>query len=122
MKDIVIGIECGNRRSDNGWEDKYTIINGKVKKVMIPTIWEEYSPPKPILDNKEREYLAAVIKPWRDKINYIKKEEWKCKELQFIDIDLIKDEIDVMLPYFNSNTMYKGMEIGKEYSLKELGL
>lgn len=26
------------------------------------------------------------------------------------------------LPYFKENMMYKGMEVGKHYSLKELGL
>ena len=29
---------------------------------------------------------------------------------------------DINLPYFEAHTMYKNMEIDKEYTLKELGL
>lgn len=33
------------------------------------------------------------------------------------------DNCDVMnLPYFTRNTMYKGMTVGRQYKLKELGL
>ena len=72
---------------------------------------------KEILDEKEKEYLSAVIKPFRDRIEYIKKME---DIREYITIDL-KDE-RLPFPYFDKGTMYKGMELGKKYTLKELGL
>lgn len=71
-----------------------------------------------ILDEKEKEYLRAVIKPFRDGVKYIKKNTYYEKE--FIDIGVNKERIG--LPCFKKNTMYKGMEKYKEYTLEELGL
>ena len=77
----------------------------------------------PILDDVEREYLSAVIKPFRNKVKNIVKISGigKSKE-QYIRIVL--GELDFMnFPNFNKNTgMYKGMEADKLYSLEELGL
>ena len=78
---------------------------------------------EPILDDVEREYLSAVIKPFRNKVKNIVKISGigKSKE-QYIRIVL--GELDFMnFPNFNKNTgMYKGMEADKLYSLEELGL
>lgn len=73
-----------------------------------------------ILDKAEKKYLANVIRPFRDKVKYIYKgQEWgNIKE--FIHIELKKDALD--LPYFKKGTMYKGMEIHRNYTLEELGL
>ena len=73
------------------------------------------------LTDKEREYLKAVIKPWRAKVKSIaKKADPICLKL-YISIRVI-NESSVMLPLFMHDTMYKGMELGKEYSLDELGI
>lgn len=72
---------------------------------------------KEILDEKEKEYLSAVIKPFRDRVKYIKKVE---DIGEYITIGL-KDE-NLLFPYFDKGTMYKGMELDKKYTLKELGL
>lgn len=71
-----------------------------------------------ILDEKEKRYLEGVIRPFRDKVEYIEKSEGVIKE--YIWIDLEGDGLQ--LPYFEANTMYKGMELEKRYTLKELGL
>ena len=73
-----------------------------------------------ILDETERKYLADVIRPFRDKVEYIYKgQEWgNIKE--FIHIELKEDALD--LPCFKKGTMYKGMEIDRNYTLEELGL
>lgn len=80
---------------------------------------------EPILDDKEREYLSAVIKPYKNYVTGIVK---ICnsydKNRYFIRI-VSKNEgrIEyVDLPWFKGNTMYKGMINFKEYTLKELGL
>lgn len=76
---------------------------------------------KEILDDAEKEYLLNVIKPFKDKVKYIKKIMNFKGDKIYISIQ-IKNEPSVELPYFYKNTMYKGMEANKEYTLKELGL
>lgn len=74
---------------------------------------------KEILDEEEKEYLSAVIRPFRDRVNYIAKKEARK---EYIQIVLKKDNECLFLPYFEKDTMYKGMEADKKYTLKELGL
>lgn len=71
-----------------------------------------------ILDEIEKEYLRAVIRPFRNRVNYI--EKCGCHESEFIEI-VVNEEV-IELPFFKKNTMYKGMEQNKEYTLEELGL
>lgn len=71
-----------------------------------------------ILNDTEKEYLKAVIKPFRDRVEYIKK--CGCYVGEYIEIVVNDETID--FPYFEKNTMYEGMEQHKEYTLKELGL
>ena len=91
------------------------------KKNIMNWLLEEYK--EPVLDDVEKEYLSAVIKPFRNKVKNIVKISGigKSKE-QYIRIVL--GELDFMnFPNFNKNTgMYKGMEEDKLYSLEELGL
>ena len=75
----------------------------------------------PILDDVEREYLSAVIKPFRNKVKYIAKLNCFGEARQFIRI-IMCDCDCANLPFFKSGTMYKGMEADKLYSLEELGL
>ena len=77
----------------------------------------------PILDEVEKSYLSAIIKPFREKVNYISKIEKGCStEEQFIKIVVNFDEY-VNLPYFNkSSRMYMGMEPFRKYTPEELGL
>ena len=76
---------------------------------------------EPILDDKEREYLSAVIKPFRKRIKSIKKTDYPSNSA-FISIAMDKCE-HIFLPVFELNSgMYQRMEINKEYTLKELGL
>lgn len=74
-----------------------------------------------ILDEAERKYLADVIRPFRDKVKYIYKGQGLPGEnKEFINITLKEDTLD--LPYFAARSMYKGMQIGRNYTLEELGL
>ena len=70
-----------------------------------------------LLKKEEKEYLSAVIKPFRDRVKFI------AKRIMFDDYICIglNDEA-ISLPYFKKGTMYKGMELYKKYTLKELGL
>lgn len=87
--------------------------------------WMSQPYKKPILDEVERKYLSDVIRPFRKEVTDIIKLSFCGSEEHYISIRL-RDESGfrdyVNLPNFKSNTMYKGMEINKEYTLKELGL
>lgn len=74
-----------------------------------------------ILDDAEKAYLSAVIRPFRNKIDTISKFQTWDGSSQYIYISM-KDNHIATLPVFPKGTMYKGMEGGKHYSLKELGL
>ena len=80
---------------------------------------------KSILDDIEKEYLLNIIKPFRKNIITIRKTDYY--EHEYIEIfiyrpgEIVSCEA-ISFPYFNKGKMYKGMEIDKEYSLKELGL
>jgi hypothetical protein len=74
---------------------------------------------KQILDNAEKRYLENVIRPFRDRvISVIKNNDFGE---DYIKIDLNNGDT-ASLPNFVKNTMYKGMRSEKKYTLKELGL
>ena len=95
----------------------------KVEKYSTDAILEWMAQPyrEPILDDAERKYLADVIRPFRNKIDTISKFQTWDGGSQYIHISM-KDNHMGTLPVFPKGTMYKGMEDGKHYSLKELGL
>ena len=74
-----------------------------------------------LLDKKEKEYLSAVIKPFRNDVKLISKYEM-CTDREFASIQLLIGYEVIRLPWFKTNTMYKGMKINEKYTLEELGL
>ena len=93
------------------------ILNGTFEIVKIS---------KPILDDKEKEYLSHIIKPFKEKIMFIRKSEYG-EHKEYIDICYCEDEgtkytYGIEFPSFKKGTMYKGMELDKQYTLEELGL
>ena len=81
--------------------------------------------PKPILNETERKYLSAVIKPFRDKVISIANYYEESIDNDFIEIEVknyCNENQYVSLPYFKSGTMYKGMQIGERYTVEELEL
>ena len=86
----------------------------------------QYKISKIILNCNEREYLSSVIKPFRYEVISIKKVADNPGNYYRIVIKKVSraylgDET-IYLPYFKGGTIYNGMEIDKEYTLKELGL
>lgn len=76
---------------------------------------------KPVLDETEKEYLASVIKPFRNRVTWIRK--WFNGIDYQIIISLDQAQYLCQLPRFPlSYEMYKGMDSNKRYSLQELGL
>lgn len=81
---------------------------------------EEYKPAT--LTDKEKAYLSAVIKPFREDIEYIEKFKSNYVGKEYIYIVMKKDDDYCKLPRFFKGTMYRGMELNKRYTLEELGL
>lgn len=79
---------------------------------------EEYKPQ--ILDDVEKAYLSAVIKPFREKVEYVYKICLEIDKREYLEISLENGVIS--FPCFEKGTMYKGMELSKPYTLEELGL
>ena len=75
----------------------------------------------PILDDVEREYLSAVIKPFRKKILCIRKSKDPRKGKNYIKIEFC-DGDRMFFPNLSNDEMYKGMEPDRNYTLEELGL
>ena len=75
---------------------------------------------KEILDKAEKEYLSSVIKPFKEKVTGIVVKEILSGEC-YLYIDIIGYD-GFGLPDFKQGTMYKNMEIDREYTLQELGL
>ena len=76
-----------------------------------------------ILCEEERKYLSGVIRPFRDKIKFIRKNCIYGQEyINVVYNSKFKDDTNFCLPLFETNTMYKGMELNKEYTLEDLGL
>ena len=127
LKDIVL------KKGDIVYyDDSYLIVNklagktanevaGFVSKIERPIKYETiYEAPKQILDKKEKEWLEHFLRPFKDRVIFVSK--YSCVEgYEYICVH-IKDDTNTTLPDFELGTMYKGMELNKEYTLKELGL
>ena len=90
-----------------------------------PTSLESIVHP-PILDDVERRYLSAVIRPFRDRIGYIAKVRADGKDCCYTDcyicIRFTDSSNDMSFPVFCETDMYKGMKKGHDYTIEELGL
>lgn len=121
---IVDFLSCDDWR---GLEKELILVSSNSKKTFFKKLPNDYTGTievengyileKEILDEEEKEYLSAVIRPFKDRIEFI------AKRRMFDDYICIglNDEA-ISLPYFKKGTMYKGMEADKKYTLKELGL
>lgn len=82
-----------------------------------------------ILDDDEKRYIKNIVRPFWKKVIYVSKERsYEDNSLEYIDIvyregnnnDNLTEHL--CFPYFTTLSMYKNMEISKEYTLKELGI
>lgn len=123
---------CGGRiKRMMVYEETSSGIKNLFKKQYTPPVYpyellvdfanwleQEYKPP--ILDDVEKAYLSAVIKPFRDRVKYITKYIYPAKE-EYLLIVMYNGE-RMSFPTFKKETMYKGMKVYEEYTLEELGL
>ena len=83
-------------------------------------VWLDREYKEQILDDAERRYLSAVIRPFRYKVRSVTKGLKINGKEEYIEIDV--GGCPMFFPDFKANTMYKGMDLRKEYTLEELGL
>lgn len=75
-----------------------------------------------LLDKVEKEYLGNLLKPYLKKdvrVIVTKHLSWNG-DREWINIHVGFEDFD--LPYFNRNTMYKGLKVDREYTVEELSL
>ena len=118
--------QCGCYRSSRDLidlKDNFRLSLGKITKIEEPEYQTVYEVKEEVLDEAEKRYLRGVIRPFRDKVKTIRKTDntMNGKDNEYLTITL-REEPNMDFPNFEPNTMYKGMELYKEYTLKELGL
>lgn len=129
MKEVakLLGVELGEEFKINVSNDTYKFTNCGLYNdgyrsydQLYHLLNGEYEIEKPILDKVEKRYLENLLRPFKDRVLYVTKNSCS-NQREYLDIDLEVYEC-INLPFFKENTMYKGMEVNKEYTLKELGL
>lgn len=91
------------------------------KKSLVDWLLQDYK--EPILEEDEREYLAAVIRPFKENVCTVCKkyiQSYSGLSYEYIVVKLNAERWG--FPKFVEGTMYKGMKENKKYTLKELGL
>ena len=116
----VIGLPEPPESAKEMYSEKSTDVENLITK------WLDMEHIEPILDDAERAYLSAVIKPFRERVWYIRKaiaddtSVYKCSYYIFIRFN---DGTESMkFPVFHESEMYKGMSTARTYTPKELGL
>lgn len=94
---------------------------GKIIKIEEPTYKTVYKCKEEILDEAEKRYLRGVIRPFRDKVDYIVKQKSGAINKEYILIHF-PNNLNIRFPYFKPYKMYKEMALDKAYTLEELGL
>lgn len=92
-----------------------------IVKVERPAQYETVFEREEVLDETEKKYLTDVIRPFRKRIQFIQKKKEITEINPYIRI-VCEDNDKLVFPYITDNSMYKGMEVNKKYTLKELGL
>ena len=127
--EVLVKDDDGNYDNAKHWreeldlkklEDKFMKL-GKIIKIEEPEYKTVYESKVEILDEAEKRYLRNFITPFKNSIETIRRLYSPTKKKDYIQIRY-RDDRPTNFPYFESNTMYKGMELNKNYTLEELGL
>ena len=117
--------KIGLRMEDYTWKwigEVNKVYNDRSTAVFT---WLDMEHVEPILDDAEKQYLSAVIKPFRNRVQYIEKmfEDHLLGDQDcYLFIRFNDGNYDMNFPVFRESIMYKGMERYKKYTLEELGL
>lgn len=115
-------INLENAKSEITTKTGIQVLDERIAKLEKAVFENKKEDKEEILNNVEKEYLSAVIKPFRDKVDYVKKYSFDGGEKESIGISFKNDNGYFSFPVFKKGTMYAGMEKYKKYTLKELGI
>ncbi len=111
------------KKLDKNFNYTGVTYNGYFADYILDWMAQPYK--EPILDKVEKKYLSNIIKPFRNRVEYVT----LCSRCITFFVRICVKTVSanngveyVDLPRFEVNTMYKNMEINKRYSLEELGL
>lgn len=118
-------------KSDTCWNEAFSrsgeffVFNYMFKSIKWednePTLIEYIYNPR-ILNDTEREYLKAVLRPFHNRVVYVVKANSE-EDMEFINIVSNDDyATPYKFPSFKKGEKYVGMKIGHPYSLRELGI
>lgn len=141
MKEVakLLGVEMGvpfNIKDKKGHRlsfNHYTLksdgiydIDNELRLGMLTWLLNgEYEIEQPILDEVEKRYLESMLRPFKDRVDYIKKIDNSLYDKEHINI-VMSSTISyscyeyISMPFFEKGTMYKGMKVDKKYTLEEL--
>lgn len=113
-------LKCSKSNFESSWINHKEMLSNKILDMEI-----EIEEPD-ILEEVEKRYLRAVIRPFRDRVISISKYFYVFDNAYAIDICVLSsvgnfEKEITRLPLFR-NEMYKGMEKNKPYTLEELDL
>lgn len=113
-----IGLQYYNE-TEGGW-----VTSNKLLPMLLAGEISIIKVEQPILDDIEKKYLSNIIKPFRNKVKWIKKYSSPTENFEYIRISYQDHNYSNVLnfPDFEAGTMYRGMKLDKLYTLKELGL
>ena len=88
---------------------------------VIEWLASEYE--EPVLNRKKMEYLAGVLEPFANRVEYVMKVE-NPDETEFVHVKLLEDGTGGLLsfPAFKKGEMYKGMKVYEKYTPEALGI
>ena len=129
MKEVakLLGVELGEEFKIKGYDRTYKFINDGLfdchscnLSINLNCLLNgKCEIEKPILDKVEKRYLQNVLRPFKDRVVYVKKKN--ISNQQYLHIQFKAYEC-IELPNFEKNTMYEGMITSQAYTLKQLGL
>lgn len=130
MKQVakILGVELGEEFKIKGFNGIFKLTNNGLydcysndrERMLYNLLTGEYEIEQPILDKIEKRYLENFLRPFKDRVVYVEKLNSYNQQKQYLFIHLDNND-NFALPFFKKNSMYKGMKLNKEYTLKELG-
>lgn len=122
---VWLADQAANRESYVDDCDYYAKIVQAVEKIMMDDLREKGPKEKRILDDVEKRYLKSVIRPFKNDVAWVMLAyDWAYGTKAHLEICCRQNGVEshIQFPPFTPNAMYENMEIGKRYTLKELGL
>ncbi len=127
----LLGVELYNPFKIKGYDDyfrlnenglNYNFSTNYCNDILMELIIGELEIEKPILDDVEKHYLESVLRPFKNDVIYVKKTLNHNYEHIVYKVKTFYGYNFHSFPDLKKHTMYKGMEVGKRYTIEELGL